>query len=117
MKPHHHLKIAEQWAKLMDDQFSILGIKFGLDPILDFLPISGDVLGAILSAYIVLIAFMMEVPQEQIGKMIVNIVLDFIIGLVPFIGTVGDVFFKANKMNLEILKKYAKADAVDGEII
>ena len=70
----------------------------------------------ILSFYLVWIAYQLKIPQDKINEMIGNVVVDFVIGLIPFLGAVGDVFFKANTKNLKILKKYY-VPTIDGEII
>ena len=112
----HHIKTATYLTELLDNRFRILGVKFGLDPLLDLFPFLGGILPTLLSLYLVWIAYRIKVPQDKINEMIGNVVLDFVIGLVPFIGAVGDVFFKANSKNLKILKRYYNP-TIDGEIL
>jgi len=111
-----HLRVARVFAKLLDNQFSFLGIKFGIDPILDLVPGLGDVAGMILSSYLVWIAWEIGLPTSQIGRMIKNILVDFVVGIIPVVGPVADVFYRANLMNLEILEKFDRS-IVDGEIV
>ena len=113
----NYLKTAAILANLLDNKFKILGIKFGIDPILGLIPGGGDLVSLILALYIVWIGIKMELPQDKIAKMIGNVILDFGIGLVPVLGDVGDFAFRSNLMNLEILKQHAKRDIIEGEII
>ena len=38
--------------------------------------------------------------------MLVNIFFDMILGAVPFVGDVFDVFFRSNRRNLDLIEKY-----------
>ena len=112
----HHIRAATFLTELLDNKFSFMGVRFGLDPILDLFPIVGDLLAAGVSFYLVWIGYRIHVPENKIHEMIGNVIFDFIIGLIPFLGTVGDVFYKANSKNLKIIKTYY-TPAVEGEII
>ena len=48
-------------------------------------------------------------PNEIKAKMLFNIVLDFGIGLVPFLGDLADALFRANTRNAVVLEKYLRA--------
>ena len=111
------LQTATTIAELLDNKFEVFGIRFGIDPILGLIPGGGDLVGFILALYIVLIGVRMELPRPKIYRMLVNIALDFGIGLLPVLGDIADFAFKSNMMNLEILKKHAAGSAIDGEIV
>lgn len=117
MATKDHVRLAGIMTRVLDEQFKLLGVKIGVDPLLDFVPGIGSLIGAVLSFYIVWIAWKVEVPDDQIAKMVRNIVIDFLIGEVPLLGTLGDIFYKSNRMNLDILKRYAPKNIVEGEII
>jgi hypothetical protein len=112
-----HLKIAQALAKLMDGQFKILGIRFGLDPLIGLIPGIGDFLSLCLSGYILYIGFKMRIPQTALFKMVRNLLFDFVIGSLPVLGDIADVIYKANFKNLEILKQYTALSVVEGEIV
>jgi len=100
-----YLRIATVWAKLLDSKFRIGPIKFGLDALLDLIPGLSDVVGVLLSLYLIWIAYKLKLPGKKIVRMLVNIGFDFLIGMVPVLGAIGDLFYKANLMNLKILKE------------
>lgn len=104
----HHLKIARLLANLLDSQFSFLGFKFGLDPLIGLIPWIGDAISMVLSFYIIWIAKRLALPKEKINTMVRNLVTDFVLGLVPVLGDVADFFFRSNKMNLDILEAHLK---------
>ncbi|KAF9282775.1 hypothetical protein BGZ68_005761 [Mortierella alpina] len=39
-------------------------------------------------------------------RMLVNVLIDFVVGLVPWIGDILDVFYKSNQYNLTILTNW-----------
>lgn len=41
--------------------------------------------------------------------MLINVAIDFLIGLVPFLGDLADGFFKANTKNVRVLEKHLDA--------
>lgn len=112
-----YIQIAEFWAKLMDSKFKIGPIRFGLDALLDLIPGAGDVLGALLSLYLIWIAIKLRLPLKKISHMLFNIGIDFLVGAIPFLGAIADIFYKANLMNLRILKEFAKTPVEEGELV
>lgn len=112
-----HLKTATILAELMDNKFEFLGIKFGIDPILGLIPGGGDLIGLILSLYIVGIGIKMRIPQDKLLRMLINTFLDFGAGLIPIFGDIADIAFKSNQMNLEILKQHMEKGIIEGEIV
>jgi hypothetical protein len=47
-------------------------------------------------------------PADVQAKMYFNIILDFGIGLVPFLGDIADAVFRANTRNAVVLEKYLR---------
>lgn len=92
-------------SKLMDTQFEIpgIGIRFGLDSIVGLLPGIGDSIGLAASSYIVSLAARAGAPRSALIRMVGNVIIDAIIGLIPILGDILDVGFKANRRNLDIL--------------
>ena len=112
-----HLRLATIITELLENRFHFLGFKFGLDPLLGLIPGIGDVIGLFLSLYLLWIGMRMNLPSEKISKMFSNIVFDFVIGLIPVVGDVGDFVFHANTKNLQILKSHLNQPVVEGEIV
>lgn len=84
-------------ARWMDDRY--------LDPILGFvLPGVGDLIGSLLGLYIVSIAAKRGLPRIAIARMLLNLAIDAALGVVPIVGDMADVAFKANDRNLALLE-------------
>src|SRR5205085_6425688 len=65
-------------ARLMDTAFVLPGTRFriGLDPLLGLIPGIGDLIGAAISTYIVLVAAELGVSRAVILRMFLNIAID-----------------------------------------
>jgi hypothetical protein len=98
----------EAMEQLLERTFRIPGTKqtVGLDVILDLIPIGGDVIGALLGLYMVWEAQNLKMPFSATLRMIGNVGIDFLLGLIPWVGAIPDFFFRSNSRNLKIIKKH-----------
>ena len=94
-------------SKRLDNNFTIPGTKakIGLDPIMGTIPIIGDLIGALLSTYIMYSGIKMGVPRSVVAQMATNIALDFTIGWIPIIGDIFDIIWKSNKRNVKLIEE------------
>ena len=87
---------------------SFCGFKFGWSAIIGFVPALGDFID-IFMALMVMNTAMKVSPGKDREKlratMMMNIAIDFAVGLVPFLGDVADAFFRANTRNAVALEK------------
>lgn len=80
--------------------------RIGLDPILGLVPWLGDLVAAAISTLLLIAAVQYRVPFVILGRLTLNIVADFLIGLIPVAGDLGDLFFRSNRRNLELLRNH-----------
>ena len=101
----------ERLAHLLDDLVPIPGtkIRVGLDSILGLLPGGGDLVGGALSAWILVAAVRLGAPPAVVARMGANVLLDTAVGVVPVLGDVFDVAWRANRRNVDLLGRYAAA--------
>ena len=92
-------------ANWLDSKFSIFGIRFGVDSILGLVPGIGDLAGLGLSSYILVQGFRMGARKRTLARMAANVAGDTIFGSIPVLGTVIDVFWKANRSNMRLLRR------------
>jgi uncharacterized protein DUF4112 len=79
--------------------------RYGLDAIIGLvLPGIGDVIGSLLGLYIVGIALRRKVSTVVVVRMLINLGLDLLIGVVPVVGDIADFAFRANEKNLALLE-------------
>lgn len=92
-------------AKLMDDQFELFGFHFGINFLIDLLPEIGDVVTTIIALYIFFLMFKYRVSIWIRFRMMLNIAIYFLIGLIPWLGDVFGAWWKPNRRNVRLLQK------------
>ncbi len=97
-----------RFAFYMDQAFEIPGtrIRIGADAILGLIPGVGDVIGGILSTWIIFGALRHRVPVRVILRMILNILIDLVFGAVPVAGDVFDFLYEENMKNMRLLERH-----------
>ena len=96
-------------VRLLDDVIRIPGTKIGigLDSILGFvLPGAGDAATGIISALLLFVALKRRLPTATLARMLLNIAIDVLVGLVPIAGDLFDVVWKSNRRNLELIQRH-----------
>ncbi len=107
----------EQLSYWLDDAIRIpgLGWRFGLDAIVGFVPGVGDMATTIASLYILAAAVRYRVPKITILRMALNIAIDYLVGMIPFVGDLFDFAWKSNKMNMNLLRTHATVSASEAK--
>ena len=102
------LKWVEEVSRLMDNKFRLPGtnFRFGLDPILNLVPGLGAVSGFAISGGLLLTMAKYGASGKVLVLMIINIVLDALIGSIPVLGWIFDFAYKANTRNIKLLKEH-----------
>lgn len=99
------LEHVEKFARILD--------RYMVDPLIGLvLPGVGDLIGALLGLYIVGMAVRRGISAVVILRMLLNLAIDAGIGVVPGVGDIADLLFKANEINLELL---IERDAAGGK--
>ena len=92
-------------SHLLDDWFRIPGtsIRFGLDGIVGFIPGVGDAIGGIASCIIIIAAWMRGVSYITLARMLSNWGIEVLLGMVPVLGNLFDIGWKANRRNYALM--------------
>lgn len=103
-----NLKWIRRISRLLDSKFTIpsTSIKFGIDPLIGIIPGLGD-----LSSYIVSLIIIYTTKQKGgsgklITIMMINSSIDALVGSIPILGTIFDVWYKANVRNLKLAQEH-----------
>jgi hypothetical protein len=103
--------------------FNFLGIRFGWEAVIGIIPAIGDAIGVFFALLVFKKCCSIEGGLDNTIKlrMLLNIALDFVVGLVPFVGDLADAAFKCNTRNLRLLevtldKKYKPGTRDDRDL-
>jgi Domain of unknown function (DUF4112) len=102
------LKNLDALAKLMDGQFTIPGtrIKFGLDALIGLVPGAGDFATFIVSGYMLTILAKNGASGFVLARMVLNVIIDSLVGAIPILGDIFDVAFRANQRNMKLMHEH-----------
>jgi hypothetical protein len=114
----------EAMEKLLERGFTIPGTSqnFGLDVVLDLIPVVGNVVTAAMGAWIVWEARNLGMSKWHLGRMSGNVGVDFLLGAIPWIGAIPDLFFRSNTRNIRIVRKWLDKNhpetaVIEGEVL
>lgn len=99
------LGAARSLAQVLDEaiELPIIG-RVGLDGLIGFIPVLGDIAGAALSSLVVAMAARARAPGAVLFRMMLNILIDLALGAVPIIGDLFDLVWRANRRNADLLE-------------
>jgi hypothetical protein len=92
-------------AWLLDSSIPIPGTRLtiGLDALIGLFPFIGDLIGVLLSSYILSEAARLGAPKVVLWRMAFNVGVEGVVGIVPLAGDVFDAAWKANQRNVRLL--------------
>ena len=114
----------EGMERLLERAFTIPGTSYrvGLDVVLDLIPVVGDVIAAAMGAWIVWEARSLGMSKWHIARMSGNVGFDFLLGAIPWVGAIPDLFFRSNSRNLRIVKNWLdkhhpETKVIEGQVL
>jgi hypothetical protein len=114
--PDARAKRVRVLAKLLDNSIAVPGTgwKIGFDPIIGLIPGIGDLIGAVLSGYIILEAARADASAFTLVRMVGNVAIDTLLGAVPALGDLFDAAWKSNTKNVALLERHLAVDRSAG---
>jgi hypothetical protein len=104
-------EIARIWEELIPLPF--LKRRVGLDALIGLVPGVGDVAGALVAGWGVVVAVRLGAPASVLARMALNITIDTLIGAIPLLGDLFDIGWKAQGRNIALLERWmAEPDRV-----
>ena len=105
--PTDPLARARTLTRLLDSAARVpgTGIRFGADSLLGLVPGLGDMAGAALAGYLVILAQRLGAPRAVVLRMLANVAVDTVGGTIPLVGDLFDVAYKSNTRNLALLER------------
>jgi len=96
-------------SRLLDSAFVVPGTthRIGLDPILGLVPGLGDLASPLFAVVLLWQSRYFGVPRLVQLRMIFNVAIDALVGLLPVVGDIFDFAWKSNDKNLALLERHA----------
>lgn len=94
------------FSRMLDSQFSVLGVRFGVDSLLGLIPVAGDVATGIAGTYALFTAIRLKLHPVAVVHIGWNLLFDTVIGAIPVLGDIFDFFFKSNTKNFKVIEKH-----------
>jgi len=98
----------EALAKLLDIAFILPGtkVRYGIDGIIRLIPVVGSLFATAFSLWLVREARALGAPWHVTARMLGNVAVDGVVGMVPLAGDAFDVLFRANMRNVRLLRRW-----------
>lgn len=105
MRPQGHFHEKLSW--LLDSSIRLPGgYRIGLDGFIGLIPGLGDFISGLLSSLVIIQAHQLGVPGSVLFRMVINVLIDTVLGSLPLLGDVFDFIWKANQRNSQLLAAY-----------
>lgn len=109
------IRLERDLAKFANMMDSVVRIPFtkqgvGADAALSTIPVAGDVAGFILTCYAVYKAKQIGVPQSKLNGVLKLAVMDGVVGLIPIVGTVFDIFIRPSRRALDVVHDHIRTE-------
>lgn len=110
------LRKLDSLAKLMDSQFRVPGtsIRFGVDAMIGIIPGVGDMSTFAISSYMLWIMARNGASGFVMARMVLNVLIDTVLGAIPLIGDLFDIAFKANTRNMKLMHEHYREGRHNG---
>lgn len=106
---HTHRAKKYSFAWWLDSSIPLPGgYRIGLDGIIGLVPGVGDMVGGGLSSWILYQAYQQGAPKLILARMLINILIDAVVGAIPLVGDIFDFIWKANLRNVALLESYKR---------
>ncbi|OTG85416.1 hypothetical protein B9T31_11495 [Acinetobacter sp. ANC 4558] len=101
-----------KYANMMDSLIRIPFTKQGIgaDAALSTIPIAGDMAGFVLTCYAIYKAKQIGVPQAKLNIVLKMALLDAVLGCLPFLGTIFDIFIRPSRKALKIVHTHIQEE-------
>jgi len=101
-----------KFANMMD---SVVRIPFtkqgvGADAALSTIPVAGDLAGFILTCYAIYKARQVGVPRSKLNPVMKLAVLDAVVGFIPVVGTIFDIFIRPSRKALDVVHDHIRQE-------
>ena len=102
------LRTVDRMTDLLDTKFRLPGTntRFGVDFLLGLVPGAGDAISLGFSGLLIATMAKHGASARLVLRMLFNVLLDSLVGSIPILGNIFDLYYKANTRNLRLMREY-----------
>lgn len=109
------IRLERDLAKFANMMDSVVRIPFtkqgvGADAALSTIPVAGDIAGFVLTCYAIYKAKQLGVPQQKLNPVVKMAAVDAVVGFIPVVGTVFDVFIRPSRKALDVVHEHIREE-------
>ncbi|MGE0462831.1 MAG: DUF4112 domain-containing protein [Vicinamibacterales bacterium] len=106
----HHV---DRVARLMDSavRLPLIG-PVGFDAVMGLVPVAGDVAAGVISLTLVARSLRYGPPAAIVSKMLANVLTDVVLGAIPVVGVLADIWFRANDRNAALMREFLQQQPI-----
>lgn len=101
------LAALRRFARVLDNQFEVMGVRFGADAIVGLIPVAGDLVTMIAGSTALYTSVRLKLPWHVHTRVVLNLLTDAGIGAIPILGDAFDFFFRSHKRNFRLVEHHA----------
>jgi len=115
MRQQEVIRLERDLAKYANMMDSVVRIPFtkqgvGADAALSTVPIAGDIAGFALTCYAIYKAKQIGVPQEKLSPVLKLAMIDAVVGFIPVLGTLFDIFIRPSRKALDVVHDHIREE-------
>ncbi len=104
--PDRELSVSRWLARSMDSRWGVGPFRFGLETFLRMIPFVGGLSSTLVSVYQFVLAVRLRLPRRRLARMVAYVGVDFLLGLIPYLGDFADSFFRVHVRNQRIIDRH-----------
>lgn len=113
MSQQEVIRLERDLAKFANMMDSVVRIPFtrqgvGADAALSTIPVAGDIAGFVLTCYAIYKAKQIGVPQSKLNGVMKLAAIDAVVGFIPVVGTVFDIFIRPSRKALDVVHTHIR---------
>jgi len=100
------LAALRKFARVLDNQFEVMGVRFGADALVGLIPVAGDAVTLITGTAALYTSVRLKLPWHVHARVVMNLLTDAGIGAIPILGDAFDFFFRSHKRNFRLVEQH-----------
>lgn len=100
------LAALRRFARLLDNRFEVMGVRFGADALVGLVPVAGDAVTLITGTTALYTSVRLKLPWHVHTRVVLNLLTDAGIGAIPILGDAFDFFFRSHKRNFRLVEHH-----------